>query len=165
MLNVFSLKEILAKKKAFSISTTSDESIVQIQSDVTSILKDLDNDIADVAQKDTFSEQLEKIDTLLTAVGTTSPGTCPYKAKSSLGDNDMEILIDKVLGVGNESSQQTNRDSASEFEQIIGRMEAAEEADDLFDDEFSDIQSSNSVRLFPVFIKGATEKNQRCFYC
>lgn len=171
----FSLKEIFAKKKAFSVSICTDEEIVQIQSDVTSILKDLDDDATHIDEKDSYGEQLEKIDTLLTAVGTTSTRTCPSEAKILMGDEDMETLIDDILGVDIESSVQTNQaetdlDSTSQldvFEQIIARMELSAETDDLFED---DAPSSNdslqaNFKLFPVFIKGATEKNQRCAVC
>jgi hypothetical protein len=90
-----------------------------------------------------------------------------------MGEEDMEMLIDNILGVEDESSLQTDQaetdlDSGSrldEFEQIINRMELSEEADDLFEDGISDLKSNdsvNDVKLFPVFIKGATEKNQMC---
>ena len=170
------MKEILAKKKAFSISISTDEDIVKIQSDVKKILKNLDDDPPHTEEEDTLSERLEKIDTLLTAASTISLTTCSSETRSSMGEEDMEMLIDNILGVETESSLQTNQsetdpDSGSrldEFEQIINRMELSEEADDLFADGCNDLKSNDGVKdvkLFPVFIKGATEKNQRCVVC
>lgn len=169
-MHIFSLKEMLAKKKAFSVSVSNDEEIIQIQSEVDNLLNDLDNEPTNVIEKDSFSEQLERIDTLLTAVDTTILHlSCPPEAKL-MGENDMEMLIDNILGVESEPSLPSNRaehelDSGSqieEFEKIIGRMETSEvAADDLFDDEPSDLRSVKDKKLFPVFIKGATEKNQR----
>jgi zinc-finger of acetyl-transferase ESCO len=175
-LDIFSLKEMLAKKKAFSVSISTDEDIVKIQSDVKNILKDLDDDSTHTEEKDSLSERLEKIDTLLTAASTISLTTCSSETRSSMGEDDMEMLIDNILGVETESSLQTNQsetdpDSGSrldEFEQIINRMELSEETDDLFEDGCTDLKSTDGVKdmkLFPVFIKGATEKNQKCVDC
>ncbi|XP_059483533.1 N-acetyltransferase ESCO2 isoform X2 [Neocloeon triangulifer] len=157
-----SLKEILAKKKAFSISTTADKEVVQIQSQVNSLLDTLDEQSVEIVAPNQ-DKQVQKINALIALVEEPAAGQQPLVNKN-LDENEMDRMIDKLLGCEEESESVDHNSSITEamlrgFEEAIKRMETSQEEEDLFAEEET---PKEERQLFPVFIKGATNKNLNC---
>jgi len=169
---------MLAKKKAFSDSTVTDQEVVKIQSEVTGLLNTLEESTFD--NEEPHCQQVEKIESLIKLVEVCS-AECNLEASHEtpscppMNETQMDELIDNLLTSEGNVSQVLSSSCAvnglgdtqnfSELEDFFTRIEACPEADlDIFaeDEEEQTLEESSrksdKQKLFPVFIKGATAK-------
>ncbi|CAB3372637.1 Hypothetical predicted protein [Cloeon dipterum] len=151
------VKAILEKKKAFAISTNSDKDVVQIQTQVDSLLGALTEPLQEDKH---LNERMEEINKLIHIVDNPVVENTPQEAAKVLDESEMDLLIDKILGCPTPLSPQPNcmlpEPELMDFEQVVSRVDSTPEAD-LFAEE--EEEETNIKKLFPVFIKGATNKN------